>query len=132
MAEVTFELKDGITVGDTVNTTCTIREPNVGDIRKANTLAEQLRMAPVGVDANGMASLEPVLVTSQFLVGWHLLRLQIVNIGNLSAPIEPEIMDKLSESDLLLIQGNAEDLDKASVSAVTQRGRDDSAESSAD
>jgi len=73
--------------------------------------------------------LVPTLVASPAMVGIHVLRRQIVRIGDVGGPISLDMIKLLHPVDLDLIQKKADELDGAAESEaasreVTQRGRD--------
>ena len=114
MANLEFELIQGLTTGSTQHTYCVLREATAGDFIAASEESEK-------VVAFG---LEPELVTSPTLVGINMLRRQIERIGDLTGPLERELIDKLSINDLNLIRTQAEKLEEA-ARRVSQRGRSD-------
>lgn len=116
MAEVTFNLTDGLTEGSATHTECVLREPTAGELIDASEEAEKLVVH----------HFEPQLVTSPTLVGVNILRRQIVRIGDIQGPIERDMLNKLSVHDLNLIQRKAKALEHAAL-AVSQRGRRDGA-----
>lgn len=113
MATIECTLKKGLTEGDKTHTHCIIREPTAGDVIAASEESE--KVVALGT--------EPVLVTSPTLVGINTLRRQIVSIGDITGPLEREMLDRLSAEDLNLVQQHANKLERAGE--VAQRGRTD-------
>lgn len=126
MARIELTLTHGLVVGDDTLKAVVLREPTAGDIIDAQEEAEKLVYA---VDPD-TARLVPSLVASPTMVGVHVLRRQIVAIGNLSGPIELAMLKRLHPEDLALLQAKADELDAAANAEiasreVTRRGRDD-------
>lgn len=127
MARIDITLTHGLTVGTDILKDAVLREPTAGDIIDAQEEAEKLVYA---VDPD-TGRLVPSLVASPTMVGVHVLRRQIVKIGNLSGPIELDMLKRLHPDDLNLLQAKADRLDAAANAEtasreVTRRGRDDS------
>lgn len=126
MATVEVPLVHGLVIGKDTLKDAVLREPTAGDIIEAQEEAEKLVYA---VEADG-GRIVPTLVASPTMVGVHVLRRQIVKIGNLSGPIELAMLKQLHPEDFALLQAKADELD-AAMSAeiasreVAQRGRDD-------
>lgn len=124
MATIDIKLKHGLKIGKDVLRNAVLREVSAGDIIEAQEEAEKLVYA---VD-NG--KLVPTLVASPTLVGIHVLRRQVVRIGNIDGPIDLDMIKKLKPVDLDLLQKKADELDgaaegEAASREVAQRGRDD-------
>ncbi len=101
-----------------------LRAPTAGDVIDAQEESEKLVYAMV--DGN----LAPTLVTSPSLVGTHVLRRQVVRLGDIHGPIDLAVLKKLHIEDLELLQAKAAELDsalaaRAASREVTARGRDD-------
>ncbi len=126
MSTIEVTLQKGLRVGQISHTIAVLREPSAGDVIDASMDAEKVVMVPTGVDGAGHAVMEPQLVTSPTLVGINVLRRQIVRIGAIDGPLERELLDKLSPTDLNLLQAKAQELEAASIE-VAQRGRADHA-----
>ncbi len=126
MAQVEVPLTHGLKIGNDTLKDAVLREPSAGDIIEAQEEAEKLVYA---VETDG-GRIVPTLVSSPTMVGVHVLRRQIVKIGNLSGPIELGMLKQLHPEDFALLQAKADELD-AAMSAeiasreVAQRGRDD-------
>ena len=114
MAETTITLLQGLKVGDVAQTECVLREPTAGDVIAASEAAEKLVNGPNG----------PELVTSPTLVGINTLLRQVVRIGDITGPLDRDVLNKLSADDLDLMQGAAVKLETASRELAT-RGRSD-------
>lgn len=126
MANVPVTLPHGLKIGDDTLKDAVLREPTAGDIIEAQEESEKLVYA---VEANG-DRIVPTLVASPTMVGVHVLRRQIVKIGNLSGPIELDMLKRLHPEDFAALQARADDLDAATSAEiasreVAQRGRDD-------
>lgn len=124
MAQINVPLTHGLEIGDDVLTDAVLREATAGDIIEAHEEAERL------VYAARDGKLEPTLIASPTMVGVHVLRRQIVRIGNVSGPLDLGLLKKLHPDDLALLQARADELDgaanaEAASQGVTQRGRDD-------
>lgn len=126
MAEIQITLEQGLKVGEEWLKAVVLRELTTGDIIAAREESEKLMMTPDG----------PALVASPALEGINLLRRQILRIGNLAGPLDRNQIGRLSLEDLNLLQAKANELDEAALAeiasrAVTQRGRDHGADTSA-
>lgn len=126
MATVNLTLPHGLLIGTDTLKDAVLREPTAGDIIEAQEESEKLVYA---VEANG-DRIVPTLVASPTMVGVHVLRRQIVKIGNLSGPIELAMLKRLHPEDFGVLQARADELDAATSAEiasreVTQRGRDD-------
>ncbi|HJW80825.1 MAG TPA: hypothetical protein VJ396_01165 [Acidiferrobacterales bacterium] len=124
MATIDVPLKRGLKIGADVLRDAVLREVSAGDIIEAQEESEKLVYAV----ENG--KLVPILVASPTLVGIHVLRRQIVRIGNVDGPIDLVLIKKLKPVDLDLLQKKADELDgaaegEAASREVAQRGRDD-------
>jgi len=116
MATVEFELKDGVMVGDKQEKLVVLRELTAGEIIECGQESEKVAMSPSG----------PVLVQSPVLMGLHTLCKQIKSIGSLPGPVEPMILEKLSESDFALLQIKAAEFSQTimkRVEELAERGR---------
>lgn len=123
MAKITIKLEHGLTIGKDVLREVVLREVTAGDIIEAQEESEKLVYA---IENN---KLVPTLVASPTLVGIHVLRRQIVSIGDIGGPIGMELIKQLKPVDLDLLQKKAEELDgaaegEAASREVAQRGRD--------
>ncbi len=122
MARIEFDLTDGIPTGKgdkkRSHRHVVLREPTAGDIIDAQEESEKLVYKAVG------ERIEPALVTSPSSMGINVLRRQIVEIGDIKGPLDIDLLKKLSESDLSLIQQKAAELDAGGMEFV-DRGRDD-------
>jgi phage FluMu protein gp41 len=118
----TVTLDKGITVGDTVYKTAVLREPNAMDLFESMKDAEVVMSVPV-TDGQG-SRMDAQLIASPTRVALNMMLRQIVSIGEFTAPIPFEILEKLSTEDFNILQRECERLELAS-SAVTQRGRSD-------
>jgi len=114
MANV-FALRKGLKVGDTIHKECEIRDVSGADIIDGSTEAEQLKLTPAGW----------TLVSSPALAEMHILRRQIVRIGDHKGPLTLAELKLLSAWDLNIIRAAAEALDATALQEVGERGRDD-------
>lgn len=126
MATVPVTLTHGLKIGEDTLKDAVLREPTAGDIIEAQEEAEKLVYT---VEDNGNR-IVPTLVASPTMVGVHVLRRQIVKIGNLSGPIELDMIKRLHPEDFGLLQAKADELDAATSAEiasreVAQRGRTD-------
>lgn len=110
-----FKLRKGLKVGDTIHKECEIREPDGAAIIDGSIEAEELRMTPAGW----------MLVSSPALAEMHILRRQIVRIGDHKGPLTLTELKLLSAFDLNLIRAAVEALDVTALQEVGERGRDD-------
>lgn len=113
----TFDLRDGLKIGETVHKECEMREATAADAIDGSAEGEVLRATPGGW----------VLVQSPALVEMNILRRQIVRVGEYSGPFTLEIVKTLSSFDLTMIRAVVEGYDQAALLEVGQRGRDDPA-----
>lgn len=124
MAKLNTKLEHGLRVGKDLLRDVVLREVTAGDIIEAQEEAEKLVYA---VENN---KLVPTLVASPTLVGIHVLRRQIVSIGDLGGPISLDLIKQLHPTDLDFLQKKADELDgaaegEAASREVAQRGRND-------
>lgn len=126
MTTLKFELIHGLALGDKKHKHVELRAPLAGDVMDAQEESEKL------VYAMHDGSLAPQLVTSPSLVGAHVLRRQIVRLGEIEGPLDLDVLKKLHLEDFELIQAKAAELDSALanrarevMSGVAARGRDD-------
>ncbi|HEY9200770.1 MAG TPA: phage tail assembly protein [Gammaproteobacteria bacterium] len=124
MAEINVLLINGYKLGDAVIKDVVIRDITAGDIIESQIEAERLVQTEDG----------PELVTSPTLAGVHMLRRQIVSIGDIQGPISLHEIKRLDPVDFNLLQAKASELEsacmkKASGEAAVQRGRDHQGES---
>lgn len=98
-----------------------LRELTTGDLVNAATEAEKVVLGDDG---------EYHLVQSPTLAGLHMLRRQIVRIGDIEGPFEVGELLKLATPDFQALQAAADRLDAAAVQTLGEtagRGRDDPA-----
>lgn len=128
MAQVTVTLTHGLKVGDDLLTSAVLREVMAGDVIEAQEESEKLVYAVQG------DKIVPSLVASPTLVGVHVLRRQIVRLGDgdkaVHGPLELSLLKKLSPTDLDMLQAKANEMDEAMATEiasreVAQRGRTD-------
>lgn len=115
MANAIFPLKKGLKVGDKTHKEVEVRETSAADVIDGSTEGEQLKMTPGGW----------ALVSSPALAEMHILRRQVVRIGDHEGPLTLAEMKLLSGHDLNLIRVAAEGMDAAALQEVGERGRDD-------
>ena len=104
---------------EVVHRAAVLRELTTADLLNAGAEAEK---AVRGDDG------EYRLVQSPTLAGLHMLRRQIVKIGDIEGPFEVETMLKLDMKDFEALQDAAEKLDAAAMDSMKgndRRGRDD-------
>ena len=111
-----FRLKDGLMFGDEPQLDVETRELTTQDLIEAECAAERLLM-----DAQG----QPVLVVSQVLFNYELIRRQIKRIGKISGPISLKQLGSLSTADMEVIKAmlSAQEIAKATAQGLDQRGR---------
>ncbi|MBN2751984.1 MAG: hypothetical protein JXQ84_04680 [Rhodospirillaceae bacterium] len=98
-----------------------LRELETADIINAGAEAEKVVLGEDG---------DYHLVQSPTLAGLHMLRRQIVRIGDIDGPFEVADLLRLNRADFNALQDAADQLDAASLSQMqgtTQRGRGDAA-----
>lgn len=126
MREVTFDLSDGLQVGEKTYSIVVMRELTAGDLLDAKTDSEQLHLVPAGYDEAGRVIHEPQLVCSPIKMAVETLRRQVVALGPISGPLEYEMLRKLTTTDFNKLIQESEKLDtEASVEVAQQRGRSD-------
>lgn len=113
MVKSKFELIDGITVDGNVHKTVEMNELTLGEISEAGQAAEECRIVDGSV----------YVVKSQVRLEMELLRRQIKSLGALPMPLSPALFDLLSRADLIILQAEAEKLDKAMYKKVLNWGR---------
>lgn len=101
-----------------------LRAPTGGDVIDAQEESEKLVYAMT----DGVVT--PTLVTSPSLAGIHVLRRQIVRLGDIQGPLDLDFLKKLDIEDFEMIQAKARELDEAlaaqhAAREATARGRDD-------
>ena len=123
MGQITCTLKHGLKIGEDVLREVTLREPRAGDIIEAQEESEKLVLVPRPDGKGG----DPHLVASPTLVGVHVLRRQIVRIGNVQGPLSLSELKRLHPEDLGLIQARADEIDAAVATGLEllDRGRVD-------
>lgn len=111
-----FRLKDGLMFGDEPQLDVETRELTTQDLIEAECAAERLLM-----DVQG----QPVLVVSQVLFNYELIRRQIKRIGKISGPISLKQLGSLSTADMEVINAmlSAQEIAKATAQGLDQRGR---------
>jgi phage FluMu protein gp41 len=129
MRTVTIKLDKGITVGEMKHTTVVLKEPSAMDVINAMKASEQLVTAPVIDEAGQTVRMESQFIASPTATAIHVMLSQIVSIGRegekplYTAPIPEGILDKLSPTDLNILQREASLLENTSVTEVAARGR---------
>lgn len=119
MAVLTFELNDGLKIGESVYTEVGLRELDPEDVFEAQLAAEKI----------GMINNRPYAYTSDVVMGMELLRRQVEFIGKIGGPVSIKELFMLSQKDFALVQQKASELDQAlfaddTMEAVETRGRD--------
>lgn len=118
MASITVTLRHGLKLDEKPQLAAVLRSVTAGDIIEAGEESEKLVIAADG----------PALVQSPTLTGAHLLRRQVVSIGEIQGPLTLGQLKKFDPEDFQALQAAAATLDAASVKAasteVAQRGRD--------
>lgn len=111
-----FRLKTGLMFGDDPQLDVETRELNTQDLIEAECAAERLLM-----DGQG----NPVLVVSQVLFNYELVRRQIKRIGKISGPISLKQLGSLTPEDLEIINAmlTAQEMAKTTAQGLDQRGR---------
>lgn len=113
MANTVIPLRNGLKVGDATHKEAEIREVGAADVIDGSAEAEQLKLTPGGW----------ALVSSPALAEMHILRRQILRVGDHKGPLTLAELKQLSGHDLNLIRGAAEALDAAALQEVGERGR---------
>lgn len=119
-------LKDGFKVGEKTYLEVSLRSLTAGDVMDANLDAERLEMVPQMNAAGTVTGYGPEYVKSPTLVAMHSLRRQVSIVGLLDAPLEIEMLRKLSPDDISLLTRVANAMDAADLEAIN-RGRSDGA-----
>lgn len=119
-------LKDGFKVGEKTYLEVSLRSLTAGDVMDANLDAERLEMVPQMNAGGQVTGYGPEYVKSPTLVAMHTLRRQVSIVGLLEAPLEIEMLRKLSPDDINLLSRIANAMDTADLEAIT-RGRSDGA-----
>ncbi len=114
MATIRATLSTGLKIGDAVYTEAEIREANAGDLIDATDESEKAVKTPDGYQ----------LIASPTQVGLNTLRRQIVRVGEYKGPLSMAELRRLTAADLSVLQEKAQQLDTASLSEITDRGRD--------
>lgn len=111
-----FRLKHGLMFGDEPQLDVETREITTQDLIEAECAAERLLM-----DGQG----NPVLVVSQVLFNYELLRRQIKRVGKISGPISLKQLGSLVPDDLNVINSmlSAQEIAKTTAQGLDQRGR---------
>lgn len=129
MAEITVTLPIGLRATRTsaagqeevIHREAVLRELTTGDLINAGAEAEKVVLGDDG---------EYHLVQSPTLAGVHMLRRQIVRIGDIEGPLEVGELLKLQTADFNALQDAAERLDEVALRAAkgaSERGRGDPA-----
>lgn len=126
MAAQKITLKDGFKVGEKTYLEVSLRSLTAGDVMDANLDAERLEMVPQLNAAGAITGYGPEYVKSPTLVAMHSLRRQVSIVGLLEAPLEIEMLRKLSPDDINLLSRIANAMDAADLEAIN-RGRSDGA-----
>ncbi len=126
MAAQKITLKDGFKVGEKTYLEVSLRSLTAGDVMDANLDAERLEMVPQMNAGGQVTGYGPEYVKSPTLVAMHTLRRQVSIVGLLEAPLEIEMLRKLSPDDINLLSRIANAMDAADLEAIT-RGRSDGA-----
>lgn len=113
MAVIECPLEKGITIGNKTHRVAVLTEHNAGMTIEAGAESERVVMV------NG----QPHLVSSPNMVGIHVLRRQIVSIGDLKGPLELEQLALLSNEDLNRLYEYADRLELAAAAAIQAEGR---------
>lgn len=117
MASIDVELQDGLKVGETLHKKIRLRELTIGDELKVHAEAEKVVATPTGYH----------LVSSPSLVTFLTLLRQADLVNDPGVFITEEQLKKLSRTDFDLLIDASTKLEKASLEAAENRGRDDSA-----
>ena len=117
MRTIEVELTQGLTIGDVRHTAAVVREITTGDMLEASEESEKLVYTKNGAE----------LMASPTKIGVHLLRRQIVKIGDHAGPLTLQEIKKLSSHDFNCLQARAQELENAALEVAT-RGRSDAPE----
>ncbi len=119
MAKITFDLLDGLRLGDAIHKEAELRELTAGDILDATEDSEKIVQTKNGAQ----------VVQSPTLVGAHLMRRQILRIGGINGPLTLAQLRKLSGRDFQLISAMIDGIDDI-ASKAAERGRSDASQGS--
>jgi len=108
-------LIDGLKTDKTDHREATLRELSVGDLLQAAEESERLIQTPDGLE----------LKQSPTRMGIETIRRQIVSIGAVQGPLSLAEIQRLSATDLALLQITADQMDRATLEVSEQRGRTD-------
>ncbi|MCX4349266.1 MAG: phage tail assembly protein [Alphaproteobacteria bacterium] len=120
MANLKFNLEDGLQINGAVHKEVELRELTVGDMMDAEAEVEELVIAEDG---------KPVYKVSPSKFAHEILRRSIVKLGELPMPLSKAEYRLLSRTDLIIMQQHAEKIDNLMVEKVTARGRANTAAS---
>lgn len=119
MRTTEVELNTGLKIGEQTYKKVQMREATAGDLIEATEEAEKLVRTEEGYE----------LVSSPSLVSHHVLRRQIVSIGDHPGPLTLSMLKTLSGVDLSLLHEASESLSRMTVltaaKEVATRGRSD-------
>ena len=113
MEPVKLELLDGLKVNEIIHKRVLLRLATAGDVIDAGQEAERAVQTPQGY----------VLLMSPTLMAQHVLRRQIVSIGDYQGPLTLAELKTLSQADLQLLQEAAEKIDGAVTTALEELAR---------
>lgn len=114
MATVIVTLRDGLMVGKELHHEAELREATLGDVLAATVESERLVLRP---DNTGWE-----LAASKTLMGVHLLRRQLMRVGAFQGPFTLLILERISSTDMALLQAAADTLDRAGAAEVARAG----------
>lgn len=113
MLTKTVPLVDGLTSGDQTFIEAILKAPDAGDIIDASLESEKPVQTPQGWQ----------LLVSPVLLEQHVLRRQVLSIGDFQGPLTMAELKKLSQADLQLLQAAAGELDQQLAAGIIARGR---------
>lgn len=117
MAVMTFQLQDGLKIGESVYYDVGLRELDTEDLIDAQRESEKV------IVHDG----KPMAYTSDVTYGIEMLRRQVEYIGKVQGPFSLKELLKLSARDFTLVQQKAQDLDAMILQELETRGRSEGA-----
>lgn len=120
MANLKFNLENGLKVGDKIHKEVELRELTAGDMLDAEAEIEELVITETGA---------VTYKTSPTKLAHEILRRSIAKLGDLPMPLSEAEYRLLSRTDLIILQTQARKIDKAMVEKISARGRDNQAAS---
>ena len=114
MANLKFDLENGLKVGEQIHKEVELRELTAGDMLDAEAAIEEMVITEEG---------DVAYKTSPTKLAHELLRRGIAKLGDLPMPLSEAEYRLLSRTDLILLQQQARKIDKAMFEKISARGR---------